>query len=81
MPSTFECPVCQSRYNKLLSSTYDAPSTTETVTYQCADCLNLFDIDHFLPETDDEEGQSEWVRAATEDGFFDDIYGKPRATP
>ena len=44
MPLTLECPYCASCSNTFLGSFYSAVLTTKTTTYQCNQCLNLFDI-------------------------------------
>lgn len=74
MPSTFECPVCQSRYNTFVTSVWDAASITETTTYQCKGCLNLFEIKRVYSDDDEDELAGEW--ASNEDGFFDSVYGR-----
>jgi transcription elongation factor Elf1 len=53
MPSTFECPFCKSRYNKWVAS--EGKPEVEITTYQCKDCLNLFEISH--PIADEVDGE------------------------
>lgn len=60
MPSTFECPRCKSRYNNFVISVWNESSKTETTTYQCKQCLNLFDIERFCPD-DNAEGSAELI--------------------
>jgi len=55
MPSTFECPFCKSRYNKWVAS--EGKPEAEITTYQCKDCLNLFQISR--PIASDEAGGEE----------------------
>jgi len=80
MPSTFECPNCHSRRNNWIASKA-TDSSTETTTYQCKDCLHLFDIDRPISDEDDcdDEGESQWDDnlgkwASNEGGSFDDSY-------
>jgi transcription elongation factor Elf1 len=55
MPSTFECPFCKSRQNKWVAS--EGKPEAEVTTYQCKDCLNLFEISHpIAPDETDGEG-------------------------
>ncbi len=51
MPSTFKCPYCQSQYNKWISDEEKPGGLLNT--YQCKDCLNLFEI--FWNISDDSE--------------------------
>jgi transcription elongation factor Elf1 len=53
MPSTFECSFCKSRYNKLVASVWVLETETEVSTYQCKQCLNLFEHKIFCSETDE----------------------------
>jgi transcription elongation factor Elf1 len=55
MPSTFGCPFCKSRQNKWVAS--EGKPEAEITTYQCKDCLNLFQISHPIApdEADGEE--------------------------
>ena len=55
MPSTFECTHCKSRYNRVLASVWCAETRTETSTYQCKQCLNLFDIARSTADEDEDE--------------------------
>ncbi|MEG4521162.1 MULTISPECIES: hypothetical protein [unclassified Microcoleus] len=55
MPSTFECPYCHSRYNWLISSEWLPDEEIEKSTYQCKQCLALFDHRLHLPEQPEEE--------------------------
>jgi rubredoxin len=57
MPSTFECPVCQSRYNNFITSVWDAVSSTEKTTYQCKHCLSLFDIERVYLDEDEDDAE------------------------
>jgi transcription elongation factor Elf1 len=50
MPSTFECPFCKSRYNKWVASVWEPESKAEITTYQCKNCLNLFEHKIFFGE-------------------------------
>jgi hypothetical protein len=86
MVSTFECPHCQSRCNDLISSCHNLETSTETKTFQCKDCLQLFDVARSTSEMDEDEHEDEdagqWSDnsgewASNEDGFFNNIYGKP----
>jgi transcription elongation factor Elf1 len=50
MPSTFECPFCKSRYNNWIASTWEPETETEVSTYQCKQCLTLFEHKISFPE-------------------------------
>ncbi len=57
MPSTFECPFCKSRYNKWGASVWIPEMQTDVSTYQCKQCLDLFEHKIFCAEeneTDEE---------------------------
>ena len=53
MPSTFECPFCKSRYNNWVASVWMPETETEVSTYQCKQCLNLFEHKIFCGEEEE----------------------------
>jgi transcription elongation factor Elf1 len=59
MPSIFECPFCKSRYNNWVSSVWAPKAETEISTYQCKECLNLFE--HKILCGEEDETGEEWV--------------------
>lgn len=59
MPSTFECPFCKSRYNRWVASAWDAETRTDVSTYQCKNCLSLFEHKIYLPPDSEDEADEE----------------------
>jgi len=57
MPSTFECPYCKSRYNKWVASTWEPETETEVGTYQCKQCLSLFQNKIHFPAENETDGE------------------------
>ena len=55
MSSTFECPFCQSRSHIFLTDTWDEKTRINTSTYQCKQCLNLFEKEWSTAESGETE--------------------------
>lgn len=61
MSSSSECPYCASCNNTFLGSFSSAVLTMKTTTYQCSQCLDLFDVPPFLLAADNSNERRQLV--------------------